>query len=277
MDADLQHPPEIIPDLITAGLRDGADLVVGSRYAGGGSNDGLAGGYRQLVSRGSTMLTKALFRTALLQVSDPMSGLFAIRTSSLEADELRPLGYKILLELVVRNRPGRIVEVPYAFQQRHAGESKSSAAEGVRFLKHLGMLRLGAQRTRMVVFALIGMSGLVPNQAVLWLLTGLAGVHYLPAAIIANVVAVCWNFTLADTLLYRNRRHRGFLGRFSRFLLLGNADLLLRIPLLALLVSGAHLGVLLGNLVTLVISFAVRFLISDKIIYLSERQSRETA
>ena len=273
MDADLQHPPEVVAALVAAGRRDGADLVVGSRYAGGGSSRaGLDGGYRRIVSGSSTLVTKVIFRNSLLQVSDPMSGLFAIRTSSLETEELRPLGYKILLELIVRNRPGRIVEVPYAFQPRHAGESKSSLAEGVRFLKHLAILRFGAKRARMLVFALIGVSGLLPNQSALWFLHDVAGVHYLSAAVLANLVAVGWNFALTDALLYRNRRqHRSFAGRISRFFLLGNADLLLRVPLLALLVSGLHLGVLVANLVTLLISFVVRFLILDGLVYRARR------
>ncbi|MET8148847.1 glycosyltransferase family 2 protein [Actinoplanes sp. NPDC049668] len=267
LDADLQHPPEIVPDLIAAGLRDGADLVVGTRYAGGGGRDGLDGGYRRLVSGGSTLATKLIFRNSLLRVSDPMSGLFAVRASSLEVEELRPLGYKVLLELVVRNRPGRIVEVPYTFQQRHAGESKSTFAEGVRFLKHLAILRFGAERTRMLAFALIGISGLLPNQLALWLLTQVAGVHYLPAAVAANLVAVGWNFVLTDTLLYRNRRHRSLSGRMGRFFVLGNVDLLLRIPMLALLVDGLHVEVLAANLITLLTSFVLRFLVLDKVIY----------
>jgi dolichol-phosphate mannosyltransferase len=270
MDADLQHPPEVLPELIGAGLRDGADLVVGTRYRGGGRADGLSDGYRRLISGGSTVVTKAIFRTSLLQVSDPMSGLFAVRASSLEVGGLQPLGYKILLELVVRNRPGRIVEVPYAFQQRHAGESKSTMAEGVRFLRHLAILRFGAKRVRMLAFALIGVSGLLPNQLALWLLHGAAGVHYLPAAVLANMIAVGWNFLLTDKLLYRDRRHRSLAGRSIRFFVLGNADLLLRIPLLAVLVDGAHIGVLVANLGTLVASFVVRFLILDKVIYLAK-------
>ncbi|MEU8661577.1 GtrA family protein [Actinoplanes philippinensis] len=219
------------------------------------------------MSRVSTLLVKTLFRNSLLAVSDPMSGLFAIRASSLDATTLRPLGYKILLELIVRNRPGRIVEVPYGFQARHAGESKSTAAEGVRFLKHVAGLRFGPARLRMLAFALIGLSGLLPNQVILWALLHLTDVHYTAAAVAANVVAVGWNFALTDTLLYRNHRRRGPAGRFARFFLMGNADLLLRIPLLALLVSGLHLGVLAGNLLTLVASFVVRFLISDRVIY----------
>ena len=277
MDADLQHPPEIVPDLVRAGTRDGADLVVGSRYSGGGNRDGLEGGYRRIISGGSTLVTKVIFRNTLLQVSDPMSGLFAIRTSSLEVDELQPLGYKILLELVVRNRPGRIVEVPYAFQPRHAGESKSTVAEGVRFLKHLGILRFGARRSRMLIFGLIGLSGLLPNQLALWLLNDLAGVHYLAAAVLANLIAVGWNFALTDLLLYRSRRHRSLAGRLTRFFVLGNADLLLRIPLLAVLVDGAHVGVLVANLLTLAASFAVRFLVLDKVIYLSKPRVAKVA
>jgi dolichol-phosphate mannosyltransferase len=277
MDADLQHPPEVVPDLIAAGRRDGADLVVGTRYRGGGKRDGLSDGYRRIVSGGSTFATKLIFRSSLIQVSDPMSGLFAVRSSSLEIDELRPLGYKILLELTVRNRPGRIVEVPYSFQQRHAGESKSTMAEGLRFLKHLAILRFGAQRTRMLAFALIGVSGLLPNQLALWLLAGVAGVHYLPAAVAANVIAVGWNFALTDTLLYRNRRHRGLASRITRFFVLGNVDLLLRIPLLAVLVDGLRMGVLAANLVTLLASFVVRFLILDKVIYLAKPAVLEAA
>jgi dolichol-phosphate mannosyltransferase len=146
MDADLQHPPTLVPDLVSAGWHTGADLVVASRYAAGGGRDGLSGGYRRLVSRASTLVAKLIFWRALAQVSDPMSGFFAVRATAVDADQLQPLGYKILLELIVRARPTRIVEVPYTFQPRLAGQSKSSLREGLRFLRHLVILRLGGTR-----------------------------------------------------------------------------------------------------------------------------------
>ena len=149
MDGDLQHPPEVVPQLVADGIRDGADVVVASRYAEGGNRSGLSDGYRRFVSACSTFATKLFFRTALTQISDPMSGFFAVRRSSLDTEELRPLGYKILLELVVRNRPGRVVEVPYTFQPRYAGESKSTMREGLRFLRHLAVLRAGDTRLRL--------------------------------------------------------------------------------------------------------------------------------
>jgi dolichol-phosphate mannosyltransferase len=144
MDADLQHPPALVPELVAAGERDGADLVVATRYAGGGSREGLSGGFRKLASGGSTLLAKTAFPRRLRHVSDPMSGFFAVRAAALNADVLRPLGYKILLELIVRCRLRRITEVPYQFQDRFAGESKASFAEGLRFLRHLMVLRLSS-------------------------------------------------------------------------------------------------------------------------------------
>ncbi|WP_197358299.1 polyprenol monophosphomannose synthase, partial [Streptomyces clavuligerus] len=122
MDADLQHPPALVPELVAEGERTGADLVVASRYVRGGSRAGLAGGYRVAVSRAATWLAKALFPRRLHGVSDPMSGFFAIRRSAVAGavsnGALQPLGYKILLELAVRCRPRAVTEVPFAFQER---------------------------------------------------------------------------------------------------------------------------------------------------------------
>lgn len=121
-----------------------ADLVVATRYAGGGSGAGLDGGFRRFASGGSTALAKAVFPRRLGNVSDPMSGFFAVRATALDADVLRPLGYKILLELIVRCRLGRVTEVPYQFQDRFAGESKANFGEGLRFLRHLLVLRVSS-------------------------------------------------------------------------------------------------------------------------------------
>jgi dolichol-phosphate mannosyltransferase len=153
MDADLQHPPTLVPDLVMAGERAEADLVVATRYADGGSRAGLDGGFRRFASGGSTTLAKALFPRRLRNVSDPMSGFFAVRAASLDADVLRPLGYKILLELIVRCRLRQVTEVPYQFQDRFAGESKANFGEGLRFLRHLMVLRvssLSSALTRLV-------------------------------------------------------------------------------------------------------------------------------
>lgn len=268
MDADLQHPPHLVPELVGAGMRTGAELVVASRYISGGSRAGLAGGYRIAVSRGATWLTKGLFPRALRGISDPMSGFFAMRRSAVTADALEPLGYKILLELAVRCRPAKVAEVPFVFQDRYSGESKSTAREGMRFLAHLVSLRSATPLARMIGFGLIGLSGFVPNLAALWLLTR-AGMHYLPAEIVANQAGVLWNFLLIETLLFRDRRrHRHWADRIGRFALLANADLLLRIPLIAVLVAQLGMDVLPATALALVTTFVLRFAATEALVYL---------
>ncbi|MFE9772653.1 glycosyltransferase [Streptomyces sp. NPDC005931] len=279
MDGDCQHPPSLVPELVATGERAGAQLVVASRYIEGGSRAGLAGGYRVAVSRGATWLAKSLFPRRLHGISDPMSGFFAIRRSAVSADVLKPLGYKILLELAVRSRPRKVTEVPFVFQERFAGESKSTAREGMRFLRHLAGLRTASPLARMVVFGLIGLTGFVPNLAALWALTE-AGVHYLPAEIVANQFGVAWNFLLIEKLLFRERRrHRHWADRTVRFALLANADLVLRLPLIALLVGRFGVAALPATALALVITFVLRFVGTEALVYLPRRSrtARSTA
>ncbi|WP_432134721.1 MULTISPECIES: glycosyltransferase [unclassified Streptomyces] len=274
MDGDCQHPPSLVPELVATGERTGAGLVVASRYIKGGSRAGLAGSYRVAVSRAATWLTKALFPRRLHGISDPMSGFFAIRRSAVTADVLKPLGYKILLELAVRSRPRTVTEVPFVFQDRYAGESKSTAQEGVRFLRHLAGLRTASPVARMVGFGLIGLSGFVPNLLGLYALTA-AGVHYVPAEILANQLGVGWNFYLIEHLLFRDRRdHRRWWDRLGRFALLANADLVLRIPLIALLVHRFGMSALPATALALVTTFVLRFVGTEALVYLPRRGMR---
>lgn len=142
MDGDLQHPPQTVPALLEAAGAGSADVVVASRYRGEGVAAGLDGTLRRLVSGTSTLVTRLVFPWRLRRVTDPMSGFFAVRRAALTDADLRPDGYKILLEILVRARISRVVEVPYTFQPRSAGQSKASLHEGLRFLRHLAGLRL---------------------------------------------------------------------------------------------------------------------------------------
>jgi dolichol-phosphate mannosyltransferase len=142
LDADLQHPPEVIPRLLAAAERDRADLAVASRYCGTGGADGL-GPVRALISTACGSAAKLLFPFRLRGVTDPMSGFFLVRRSAVNLDELRPRGFKILLELLVRHGGLRPTEVGFTFADRHAGESKGSLREGLTYLGALGDLRLG--------------------------------------------------------------------------------------------------------------------------------------
>jgi dolichol-phosphate mannosyltransferase len=145
MDADLQHPPELLGALIDELRRSNADLVVASRYCDGGEVGDFSPA-RVALSRASAFAAKAMFPRRLRGVTDPMSGFFLVRRSAVDAAALRPGGFKILLEILVSGRVLTTSEVPFRFGDRHAGDSKASAGEGAQYLRRLVELRTTAQR-----------------------------------------------------------------------------------------------------------------------------------
>lgn len=138
MDGDLQHPPAVVPSLLEA-IEGGADLAVASRYMPGGSRAGLDGNVRNLVSRSCTWLAQAVFPEAR-RTSDPLSGFFCCRRTAIKGIELKPRGFKILLEVLVCAPRLKVADVPFVFAARLAGESKASTRQGVLFLGHLASL-----------------------------------------------------------------------------------------------------------------------------------------
>jgi dolichol-phosphate mannosyltransferase len=140
IDADLQHPPSRILELLDRARTDGADVVIASRYVDGGSPGGLDGPMRRFFSNGLKLLSKTLFPRRLRGVTDPLGGYFVIRRGLVQAIQLRPLGYKILLEILIRCPWRALAEVPYRFEPRRHGQSKADLRQGVRFLRHLSLL-----------------------------------------------------------------------------------------------------------------------------------------
>ena len=136
MDADLQHPPEKILDLVDAVAQGPADFALGSRYAGG-SMEGEWGAFRRI---NSTIAT-ALARPFSGGVKDPMSGFFALSRATFErAERLSPLGYKIALELMCKCRVKQVQEVPIHFGLRQRGQSKLSLTQQFHYVQHLSRL-----------------------------------------------------------------------------------------------------------------------------------------
>lgn len=165
MDADLQHPPEDVPRLMAAASSPDVDTVVASRYCAGGGAHGLNGRLRRLVSTGSTRLAALLFPLRLRRCTDSMTGFFAVRREAIDLGSLRPRGFKILLEILVRHRV-RVVEVPFVFAERRSGDSKASMRQGLRFVVQLAALRWhmwwATKRAReMVTFGFVGVLNLL--------------------------------------------------------------------------------------------------------------------
>ena len=137
IDADLQHPPEVLPSLL-APVLDGADLAIASRYANG-NGVGEWNKFRLFVSRAGTLATAPLQRKNL-RVKDPLSGFFVVRRESIDGISLQPEGFKILLEILVKGRIRKAVEVPFQFGIRHAGESKANFKVALHYFTLLGKL-----------------------------------------------------------------------------------------------------------------------------------------
>jgi dolichol-phosphate mannosyltransferase len=137
MDADLQHPTELIPVLLNTAEEGDADLVIASRNVPGGSDEGLDSTSRRMISWGARWLVKLLFFRTLRRVTDPLSGFFVARRDVLIDAALRPIGFKILLDILVRCDLSKVEEVPLPFARRAGGASKATFGQGKDFLAHV--------------------------------------------------------------------------------------------------------------------------------------------
>jgi dolichol-phosphate mannosyltransferase len=131
MDADLSHPPALVPRMLAVMQQSGADLVIGSRYVPGGGTHNWETS-RLLMSRFACWLALPLTR-----VKDATSGFFLIRRSLAGGVTISAGGFKICLELLIRSEPRLVIEVPYVFEGRTAGKSKMNLTEALGYLVQL--------------------------------------------------------------------------------------------------------------------------------------------
>jgi len=210
IDGDLQHDEGLLPKMLKRLTDDEADLVVGSRYTGGTVSDGL-GGARSTYSHTATGLAQKLLGITL---SDPMSGFFMARRDCVEkvAGHLSPIGFKILLDLVLTSQGHlRVAEEPYTFRQRHSGESKFDLRIGLEFLGLLlAKLTGGVIDSRFLLFALVGATGLVVNMVALKIGLATFDLPFSVAQSVATFAALLSNFLLNNATTYRDRRLKGF-------------------------------------------------------------------
>ena len=138
MDADLQHPPEVLKHMYAAMLA-GADMAIPSRFIPGGSDGGL-NIWRKFVSGTARYIGKIIL-PCLRSISDPTSGLFMIKSDLLKDAKLNPIGWKIMIEVLAMCQVKKVLETPYVFHDREAGESKLSTQVTIEYLKQVFSLR----------------------------------------------------------------------------------------------------------------------------------------
>ena len=221
IDADLQHDEKILPDLVRAIAVDGNELAIGTRYAGNGSTGDWAED-RLKISRFATALASPIMKT---RMSDPMSGLFAVRRDILleAAPRLSTVGYKILLDLVASHpRPLAVAEVGYTFGARQHGESKLDEMVALEYVELLLDKAFGRfVPVKLVQFGAIGMLGVGVHLTLLYLALNLVGAPFATAQAAAVIGAMTFNFALNNKFTYRDRKLTGWAwvgGLFSFYL-----------------------------------------------------------
>lgn len=204
IDADLQHPPEAIPDLLKA-IDSGADVAIASRYIPGGGVEGWST-KRKVISRGATFLACLLLSSAR-KVRDPLSGFFLFRRDVIAGVDLAPTGYKILLEVLAKGHPTQVTEVSYTFRERERGESNLTFKEELSYLKHLGRLVwFEGHIKRFIKFCTVGASGTFVYMGLLALLTEVAGLFYILSSVLGYEISILNNYTWNELWTFRDRR-----------------------------------------------------------------------
>jgi putative flippase GtrA len=256
-----------VPVLLQTALSKRSDLVVATRRSEESQVQGL-NLVRNLISKGLDRIGRIFFPRELRGVSDPLTGFFLIKVKSLKLDELRPKGFKILMEILVRHPNLRRAEIPFRFGERHAGQSKASAAEVWKYFSLLWGLRFGEESLRLIGFAAVGVSGIFVNSLALYIATEQLHVYYLISAWIATLASTVWNFSLTETWVYKaGERKQGRSWRFGIFFVMNMLALLLRAPMIYFMTATIGFNYLLSNLISLVALTMLRFALADKIIW----------
>jgi glycosyltransferase involved in cell wall biosynthesis len=263
MDADLQHPPELIPQLLDRAQTANADVVLASRRTAESNAQGLSP-MRQFISKSLDAVARVLFPSNLRNISDPLTGFFLARREAIEVDQLRPRGFKILLEILVRFPKLRVSEMPFDFGARHAGQSKASPNEVARYLSLLWTLRFGENWSQLFKFGVVGVTGIVVNTLVLALATDWLGIYFMVSTVIATLASTTWNFGLTEGWVFRGRQSRaGIVRRYGLFFVMNNLALALRGPVIYGLTTGLGLHYLWSNLISLAMVMLLRYVVAD--------------
>ncbi len=264
MDADLQHSPEVIPALVRE-MEDGADMAIASRYARGGSCPASWGLSRRIISKGAIALAHLLL-PATRQFSDPVSGFFAFNPQIVAGAQLNPIGYKILLEIIMEGKFQKVAEVPYIFGTRSSGESKLSSRQQMDYLKQLfGLMKRKGELLRFGKFCAVGLSGVVVNEGLLWLLTEMIGIRCDISWYFSTEASIISNFILNDYFTFPDRRSAGaksFGFRLFKFNAVSLPGLAISRGIFWLLTTGVQLHYLIANLVGIAVATLWNYLVN---------------
>jgi dolichol-phosphate mannosyltransferase len=222
MDADLQHPPEVLTLLAAALRSENVDLAIASRSGPGGGTANWSW-RRRLTSWVAMHIAACVLPWTLAKVRDPMSGMFMVRRRVLQGVRLEPAGYKILLEVLAKGHYRQFTEVPYMFGPRDRGNSKLGTRQSLEYVLHLARLaKWTGQSQTWVRYAAVGFTGALVNIGACVFLVEHAGWPAGFGLIVAIQLALLSNFLWNKVLTFRRAprwpgNSKGILARLLRY------------------------------------------------------------
>ncbi len=261
MDADLQHPPELIPKMYERILK-GCDLVIASRYVRGGTVHGWSL-LRRLISRSAVFMAKVALPKAR-NVKDPLSGFFMFKREVMSNAELSPKGFKILLEVLVRGKYVNVCEVPYTFSVRVRGESKLSTKELVNYVLHLINL---TPYTTVIKFLIVGGLGTAVNLGVLYVLRYFIGLQHAVASAAAIEVSVINNYSFHERWTFKGRGGGSWVRRLLKFHLTTSLAIATQYVTSQLLHYGLGVESVISQLTGILLGFIINYFLSSRYVW----------
>ena len=276
MDSDFSHPPKIIPQLVEELSTSDCDIVIASRYTKGGEVSGWST-KRKLISKGATGIAKAGLG---VNESDPMSGFFAFKRKILEGIKFDAIGYKMLLEILVKTKGAKVKEIPYTFTDRTRGSSKLDSSTMFDFVTSVWKLyRYGhtakVSDTRTSIrfiskagrFYTVGASGLLVNYLVSLLFAdAVVNFWYIHATIIGIAVSMTSNFILNKIWTFedRNFEAKKTLAQYGKFVGFSSLGALIQLGMVYVLVDNYQIIYPLALIIAVIIAASSNFILNKK-------------
>ena len=288
MDADFSHPPEVIPKMMSELKRNPNSIVIGSRYIEGGKVVGWPA-RRKILSKGASTLARLGLNVK--NVKDPMSGLFALPRELIQNISIATKGYKILLEILVKNKEIPVIEVPYTFTDRQSGKSKMSYNVIVNYAEAIWQLYQHGQKSDRVKISeqvnkrsvrfiskvgryyTVSISGLVINYIVSFLLANdvansirlLSNEWYLEASIIGAIISMTSNFFLNKYWTFEDKRFevRSTSRQYLSFIGMSAIGLIIQISLLYYMVEN-FVPYRMSLIISIAVATTINFILNKK-------------
>lgn len=276
MDCDFSHPPQIIPKLIESIKKYQYDIVVASRYIKGGKIQGWSV-KRKIMSKFATLIAK---KGLGIDTKDPMSGFFAFKRSIIKGLNIDAIGFKILLEILVKTKGVNIKEIPYTFQNRELGSSKLNVKTILDYYKSVWKLyRYGKplvkQEKRSSVkflskaarFYTVGASGFIVNYIISMLFVGMiSNMWYLHATVIGIIASITTNFILNKIWTFEDRDFgiKKTISQYGKFVIFSSLGALVQLGMVYFLVDNVEMSYPLALILAVIIAAFGNFVLNKK-------------